>query len=37
VTKNAVEEDESQKDGKKSWKTMENNSINLYCMNFFLL
>jgi len=31
----AVEEDELQKDGKKSWKTMENTSINLYCINFF--
>jgi len=23
------------KDGKKSWKTMENISINLYCIDFF--
>jgi len=40
VSKNAsnapqLEEDELQKDGKKSWKTMEDISINLYCIDFF--
>jgi len=32
-----VEKDELRKDadGKKSWKTMENTSINLYCIDFF--
>jgi len=29
----AVKEDEFRKDGKKSWKT----SINLYCINFFIV
>jgi len=32
-----VEEDELRKDGKKSWKTMENTSINLYCIDFFFI
>jgi len=31
----AMEENELWKDGKKSWKTMENISINLYCIDFF--
>jgi len=31
----AVEEDELRKDGKKSWKTIENTSINLYYIGFF--
>jgi len=30
-----VEEDELRKDEKKSWKAMENTSINLYCIDFF--
>jgi len=30
-----VEKDELRKDGKKSWKTMKNSSINLYCIDFF--
>jgi len=32
----AVEENELHKDGKKTWKTMKNTSINLYCINFFI-
>jgi len=30
-----VKEDELRDDGKKSWKTMENTSIKLYCIDFF--
>jgi len=32
----AVKEGELWKDGKKSWKTMKNISINLYCIDFLL-
>jgi len=31
----SVEEGKLQKDGKKLWKTIENTSNNLYCINFF--
>jgi len=33
----SVEKDELRKHERKSWKTMENISINLYCIDFFLL
>jgi len=35
----AAVKDKSQKDGKKSWKMMENTSINLllYCIDFFIV
>jgi len=31
----AMKENELRKDGKKSWKIMENTSINSYCIDFF--
>jgi len=40
VTKNSgyfAAVDIMQKDGKKLWKTMKNISINLYCIDFFII
>jgi len=32
-----MEENKLRKDKKKLWKTIENISINLYCINFFII